>query len=346
MLRSRILLTADSTYANYRIPGMLVTRKGTILIYVEARRDLSDWASMDICLFRSIDHGESFSLCRLLAEGTKAHPTVNNPVMVQDQADRIHFLYCEDYGIVGGRVLHRVSDDDGLTFGAPRDITAATQPALRNCFAFGPGHGLCTPDGTLLVPVWLVPRSANAPLYAHAPSVITTLYSTDCGESWQLGSYLGSDASIVDPNESVMALLSDGRIYRTIRTGGELAVRAMAISRNGYADWQNYRPVSALTDPGCFGSVASMRDGQGRHVLLIAHCAHPTERRNVTVAVSIDDGKAWLLRKTLDTGHGGYVEINVDPCTGLIYVLYESNWGETNTLVTFDMEWLFEGGEA
>ena len=50
----------DETYSNHRIPGMIVTSKGTLIIYNEARRTASDWANMDIFIQRSEDHGESF----------------------------------------------------------------------------------------------------------------------------------------------------------------------------------------------------------------------------------------------------------------------------------------------
>ena len=52
----------------------------------------------------------------------------------------------------GGRVLVRHSDDDGLTWSEPEDITAATLPEYRNAFALGPGHGIMT-GGTLIIPV-------------------------------------------------------------------------------------------------------------------------------------------------------------------------------------------------
>ena len=105
----------DEKYTNHRIPGMLVTSRGTLLVYCEARRSKSDWALMDILLKRSEDHGKTFSLPFKLAEGNELHNTVNNPVMMEDKNGRIHFLYCEDYTINGGRALRRYSDDDGLT---------------------------------------------------------------------------------------------------------------------------------------------------------------------------------------------------------------------------------------
>ena len=92
-----ILWEHDGSYSNYRIPGITVTDKGTVITYCEARRTSDDWALMDILAKRSEDGGKSFSEPFMLAAGTDETPTVNNPVMVQDRNGRIHFLYCGTY---------------------------------------------------------------------------------------------------------------------------------------------------------------------------------------------------------------------------------------------------------
>ena len=102
---SKELWSPTEEYTNHRIPGMLVTKRGTLIVYCEARRTASDWATMDILMQRSEDQGKSFGEPFKLAKGNAEHKTVNNPVMVQDKNGRIHFLYCEDYTVNGGRAL-------------------------------------------------------------------------------------------------------------------------------------------------------------------------------------------------------------------------------------------------
>ena len=332
------LWAPDDTYTNHRIPGMLVTQKGTLLVYCEARRDASDWALMDILMQRSEDHGQTFSPKTVMAEGTAEHNTVNNPVMMQDQNGRIHFLYCEDYTINGGRILRRWSDDDGITWSAPVDLTHFAMPEFHNAFALGPGHGIRMLDGTLVVPVWMVPKYYEAPLTSHKPSVITTFYSTDCGETWTLGELLETNNDIIIPNETVAALTSDGRLHLNIRHLG--FSRAHAYSKDGHSSWTQYEPDYALPDPHCFGSVAAYHNGKNPHTLVFANCAHKTERKNVVVRASTDDGKTYPVSHVLDADRGGYVEVATDNEAGLIYVLYENNKGETDHLVTFNYAWL------
>lgn len=54
------LYREDDLYNRYRIPGMLVTRRGTLLAVCEARDAQSDWSRMDILLRRSTDGGKQF----------------------------------------------------------------------------------------------------------------------------------------------------------------------------------------------------------------------------------------------------------------------------------------------
>ena len=338
MFTQKELWQADDIYEKHRIPGMLVTKSGTLLTYNEARRTADDWALMDILLQRSADCGKTFSEPAILAQGTEKHPTVNNPVMMQDLHGRIHFLYCENYAVDGGRVLRRYSDDDGVTWSAPIDITAYTDPTFRNCFALGPGHGICLQDGTLLVPVWMVPKSYGSPVHKHGPAVVTTFSSRDSGETWQLGELLWSNAEIVSPNETAAAELSDGSIYLNLRHTG--SYRAKAISKNGQTAWQHYGVDRALSDARCFGSLTTLALENGTRMLIFANCANNEARDHVTVRVSFDDGETWAVNKLLDEARGGYVELAADAERNLIYVLYEEDWGQKCHLLTFDPAWL------
>jgi sialidase-1 len=65
---SRVFEGGTGGYKLYRIPGIVVTKKGTILIYTEGRRTGSgDWDSIDILLRRSTDGGKTFSPQRVIA---------------------------------------------------------------------------------------------------------------------------------------------------------------------------------------------------------------------------------------------------------------------------------------
>src|ERR1700738_2650830 len=69
----------EGEYLLYRIPGIIVTKAGTVLAYAEARTsDKGDWNTADILLRRSTDQGKTFSPPRKIASVTGPH--LKNPV--------------------------------------------------------------------------------------------------------------------------------------------------------------------------------------------------------------------------------------------------------------------------
>lgn len=331
MTDTKRIFHTDAAYFRYRIPGMVVTSRGTILLYCEARTTQSDWARMDILLYRSEDGGESFDGPIVIARGTDAYRTVNNPVCIVD-GDTLHFLYCRDYSIHGGDVWYRCSKDDGRTWSEPIDIMDSTMPAYHNAFALGPGHGICTADGTLLTPVWMVPKENGMPPESHSPAVVSTLFSRDHGKSWHTGEILPPTETVPDPNESMAAVLPDGRIYMNVRTTGA-GFRARTWSQTGTDGWTALTLDKALPDPTCMGSVVRYCYG-GIDGILAVNCASQRERANLTCRFSADGGLTWSRTCVIDPGDAGYADIAVLP-DGTICVLCEKRFGEEMYLARF-----------
>ena len=159
-VKTDLFTAGDAAYETYRIPGIVVTKKGTLLVYCEARKSAkSDWGHIDVMLRRSTDGGKTFDAPRKIVDPTPSpadDTTVNNPVAIPDpDSGAVHFVYCINYA----HCFYMRSDDDGQTFSKPVDITA-TLEELRpkydwKVFATGPGHGIRLKSGRLLIPVWL-----------------------------------------------------------------------------------------------------------------------------------------------------------------------------------------------
>jgi sialidase-1 len=363
----------------YRIPGLVVTARGSILAYCEARRHTGlDWDDIEILLRHSTDGGKTWSeptplprpdgpLGRNQAAVAKglAHEgeiTLNNPVAIADRGGPVHLLYCVDYG----RCFYLRSDDDGVTFGRPVEITPTFEQFRKDydlhVFGTGPGHGIQLKSGRLLVTAWLSTGTGNN---AHHPSVVATVASDDGGKTWRRGDIVPSDpAALLDPSETVLVQLADGRVMLNMRNESREHRRAVAFSPDGMTGWT--RPVfdDQLKEPICMASLCrlSEKGESGRNRLLFANPDNPDidgpkeapsrmhGRKNLTVRLSYDEGKTWPVSRALEAGTCGYSDLAVGP-DWTIYCLYErgSTDGKDHfstqalTLARFNLEWLSDG---
>src|SRR6516164_1030112 len=171
-VRTTVFTAGDEGRKLYRIPGIVVTKRSTILAYAEGRRKTGgDWDTIDIVLRRSTDGGATFTPMQVVGQiqgkierntvaiarkqDQATDVTYNNPVAIADKNGAVHFLFCIEYM----RVFYMRSDDDGKTFSTPVEITKSLE-AFRATYdwrvvATGPGHGIQLKNGRLLVPVWM-----------------------------------------------------------------------------------------------------------------------------------------------------------------------------------------------
>lgn len=226
----------DQGYDTYRIPGIVVSRRGVVLAYGVARRHLQDgdWSDSDIMLRRSVDGGEHWEPSKKIAGDS--HGVTDNPVAIASRKKGVvHFLYQHNYA----RVFYMRSKDDGASFSKPVDITSALD-SLKAQFAWtvvalGPGHAIELRSGRLLVPVWLAEgaQTVNGQR-RHAPSAITTLYSDNHGKTWKHGDLIARNSTeMSNPNEFQLIQLADGSVMANIRTGDKRQKRAVATSPDG-----------------------------------------------------------------------------------------------------------------
>ncbi len=296
---------AKTEYDNYRIPGLIMTEKGTLLAYYECRRTMSDWADIDLKVKRSSDKGQTWETVKIIPSGGD---TTNNPVMIAD-GEVVHFLYLKNYK----QLFYCQSKDDGITFTAPREITGVFDEGgfFYNCVAIGPGHSIVHND-TIIIPVWFAHNLAEEK--AHLPSFVSCIYSKDHGENWHLGEKIDG-AGLINGNECAYAVTKDGKVLISIRNTNDHHRRYLAVSDNGYDNWKGLAPCENLPDPFCQGSMDS-RNGKIFHI----NCSNlSAERINLTVKISEDCFKTY--ESILVDEIGGYSDIAVSD--DAIYVLYE-----------------------
>ena len=297
-------------YVSVRIPGIIEAPNGDLIAYFECRTG-SDWSAIDLCCRTSSDRGKSFGERTVLVSG-KGRMTLNNPVMFT-HGDALVFLYCEGYK----RLFCRVSLDSGRTWSEPRELTADIDAQMGDVFwsnlAPGPGHGLTTSTGRLIVPVWFATNKTD--IYAHHPSIVRTLYSDDGGASWTLGGILPYDG-IIDPNESSLCELPDGRIMINTRNMCAEKRRAVAYSNDGGATFTPLRLCDDLPDPRCMGALCRAGDK-----ILFSNCRSENGRKNLTVSTL--DAQSRVLDTFELYPTGGYSDIIYSHRTRCAYVLFE-----------------------
>jgi sialidase-1 len=344
--------------ARYRIPGLVVTPKGTVLAYSEARRNnSSDWGEIEIHLRRSTDGGKTWLPSQHIAhhgsrlegnprkkEGGETEQTVNNPVAIVDhQTGAIEFLYCINYA----RCYAMRSTDDGLTWTSPIDITASFEPFRQHydwkVIATGPGHGIQLKSGRLVVPIWL----AYGAVGDHKPSAAATIYSDDHGKTWQAGDLcLPNEGDFGDPNETMITELADGRVMLVSRSVSKANRKLVTTSPDGATGWTTPVFHDQLWEPICMASIVTHPSG----VLLFSNPhtlgldkdgqeipAGRGKRENLCIKLSRDHGQTWPINKVLDPGKAAYSDLAILP-DGTILCLYEAD--TSIDCARFNLEWL------
>lgn len=367
-------------YALYRIPGIVTTKRGTVLAYCEARKgDRGDWGTIDILLRRSTNNGASWqprvkiadvpgpkaknpvALAQKLA--TAGEVTYNNPVAIADAHGAVHFLFCLEYA----RCFYLRTDDDGVTFSKPVEITAAFDQFSPEydwkVLATGPGHGIQLKTGRFVVPVWL---SLGTGGHAHRPSVTSVIYSDDLGRTWSRGEIAGpNEGEWSIPNETCAVQLADSRVLLNMRSESKANRRLLTTSRDGATAWSKPQFHEQLLEPICMASMVRLSEAPAKNRLLFAnpHNLARTDgkeapgkgrdRKNVSVKLSYDESATWPVSKTVEPGFSGYSDLAVAK-DGTILLFYER--GSTDgkdiyrtgllTVARFNLEWLTDGKDS
>lgn len=362
----------DPAYHVYHIPGIVVTAKGTVLAWCEARKGGGDWSDIRILLRRSTDQGKTWDAPRSIADvpGPKTknefalrmknvdptQVTYNNPVLIAGRDGTVHMLFCLEYM----RAFYQRSTDDGETWSAPTEITA-TFDTFRKSYdwkvlATGPNHSIELRSGRLVVPVWL---STGTGGNAHRPSVTATIFSDDAGKTWQAGDIaVPCTDEWINPNETVAVELNDGSVMLNVRSESKAHRRLVTTSKDGANAWTKPRFDDALVEPICMAGLVRYAHG-GQSLLLFSNPhnldggreGHPEPgksraRKNLSVKASRDEGQTWPVNRVLEPGPSMYSDLAVTK-DGTILCFYGRSdkpgfAGGKLTVARFNLEWLSE----
>jgi sialidase-1 len=309
----------------YRIPGLVTTNNGTLIAVYDNRynnsKDLQE--DVDVGMSRSTDGGQTWEPMKVIMDMGKwgGRPErlngIGDPCVLYDH--KTNTLWVAALWMSGGTEKDMLwwsskpgmtpeetgqfilvkSNDDGLTWSEPINITNQIKNPGWQLLLQGPGRGITMKDGTLVFPAQFKADIGEKALdggqfTAHS----TIVYSKDQGKTWQIGT-----GAKPNTTEAQVVELTDGSLMLNMRDDlnrkdkSETNGRAVAVTSDLGKTW-TLHPTSnsALPEPNCMASLISSEIETGGKIQKILFFSNPNNkesRTNMTIKASLDEGMTW-----------------------------------------------------
>ena len=335
-------------YNAYRIPAIVQAANGDLLAFCEARQG-GDASEIDIVLRRSTDLGQSWGRVLVVQDNTDFEGyfsgsmppiTIGNPAPVvdllnPDQPGRIWLPFT----LENDRVFVTYSDDHGLSWSGPREITSNVKLPSWGWYATGPVHSIQLQQpphrGRLIVPADHRIGAGGADRGACGAHV---LYSDDFGATWLLGAVDDSYEDGLEANETTVVELNDGRLYFNTRdqNGPAPGTRGAAYSSDGGLSWdhpddsryQAFVPLPEPFDPPVVQCallrVWSTRNGDPSNLILFSgpdeSGPYGAGRSDLSIRYSTDETQSWHDGALIHAGPAAYSDlVKLGNRVGILY---------------------------
>lgn len=353
-----VFVPKEDGFVSIRIPAVVVSKQGTVLAFAEGRAADADQAKNRIILKRSTDGGKTWGKVAIIAEdGDKS---LNNPCAVVERESGLVLLVYQSYPAGVGETSGRVqpgydgdlvvrnwlitSDDGGVSWSKPRDITKQTKrEQVVTTLASGPGIGIQLRHGKSAGRI-LIPLNEGP----FGVWNIYAVYSDDRGNTWQMGDVAPGglidlkDKKSSTVNEAQFVELKDGSIRFNVRRWSGKGVRKTCVSEDGGRTWSKVEDAPDLADPSCMGSVLRYTDpADGATSRILFSGPQSAKRENGTVFISYDEGQTWPVKRVLCKDAFAYSCLTRLP-DETIGCLYEAEGMKKVVFARFSLDWLEE----
>ena len=356
VLRKDIFSRKTDGYHTYRIPTMVVTAKGTILVFVEGRKThRRDHGDVDLLMKRSEDGGRTWSKQVLIhEEGGDALIRVGNPCpIVEKDGKTVHLLFTRNGP---GCFFSTRSTDDGSSwepFTRVSDDPKAPEYQKGNFLrgfgespvgvGAGPVHGIHTSKGRLIAPSY-----AGFKVNGEGRGGSCVIYSDDKGKTWEAGGVIPWVPEFRH-GECTIVERRDGSLLMNMRTSApgkySFGYRLTSVSKDHGMTWSKPVVDKNLPCPACQASMIRLNE---KEILFLNPAVNHSggfsiwSRKSLTLRVSQDDGRSWSESRVLDEGLAGYSDLAVAK-NGNILCLFENgarDYCEKITFVELKRSWL------
>ena len=302
----------DDGVHTYRIPGLATTKQGTLIgVYDIRRRSGGDLpGDIDVGMSRSTDGGHTWEAMKVIMDMGNdpdwRYDGIGDPaVLVDRETGTIWVAATWSHGNrswVGsgpglnpeetGQLMLVRSDDDGVTWSEPFNITRQVKQPEWSFILQGPGKGITMRDGTLVFAAQYQDPPNPDDQTAHRLPHSTILYSKDHGSTWHAGT-----GALDDTTEAQVIEIEPGVLMLNCRYNRG-SVRAVMTTDDMGRTWKKHASSElALIEPrACMASLIDVDQELGNNVggwLLFSNPDSISGRHHITIKASSDRGLTW-----------------------------------------------------
>lgn len=362
-----VFVNGEEGYECFRIPAIIRNANGSLLAFSEGRtHGCDDFGNLDIVMKISTDSGSTWSSLQIVVDNDEFQ--AGNPAPVLDMLDpnypdgRILLMYNtgnnHESEVRKGNGVREVwviySEDHGKTWTGKTNISdqvhpfrileneAIDSPKSWRSYANSPGHAIQLNhgehQGRIYVPA---NHSEGEPQNKFNDYKAHGYFSDDHGKTWKLSDVINIPSS----NESIAVELRSGVIMQNIREqSGMHKRRLVALSSDGGISWDSTYFDNELIDPVCQASIINLLLPDGEEAILFSNPASENERINMTIRMSMDDGRTWPISRTLNEKKAAYSDLVIQK-NGMIGLLYERGNNGGIHYAKFNLDWLLNGSK-
>ncbi len=338
--------------SNYRIPSMVQSSDGSLLAFIEGRpsgADPGQAGQINISMKRSVDMGRTWLPVQIIHEDPLYDYSDPRP-FVDKTTNTVYVFYvqwpdlCAQNGNCVGPddanyVYYRSSNDNGVTWNAPVDVTSQVKDPTWRSINPGPGQGIQLQwqtaaqgehNGRMIFPA--IVRAGNSNFY------VATIFSDDSGVTWQKGNF----TPVSGPTEADMVELTDGSLLLSARNdGGAAGTRYHFLSTDGGVNWvqTSHDLVVSKVDIG-LTRYSAVRAGDTEDRILVSApmgTSSGPNRNNLAIWSSLDEGVSFGSPHQLVYGMSAYSDI-VTLHDGSIGIIYEATGSTLLKFLNVELE--------
>lgn len=354
---TQALLVAPGDYGSvsYRIPAIATAKNGDLVAVTDKRLNHSGDlpSNIDLIVQRSSDNGKTWTVPVVIAGENTNTGFGDALILTERETGKLIVLCVSGAGFFGStpqnpnKIYQIESDDHGVTWSVPRDITSMIYGANCSNEIAAAWLGGFPASGRMLQ---LESGRIMTALLIRDPQTNTNnnyvMYSDDKGKTWAPSTSMlvrgGDEAKLVQRN--------DGKVIISSRQGGG---RVWNVSNDTTGIlWTQSNQVKRpdLKDPNCNGEIVnytSTLHGFDKNRMLHSLC-YAGSRENVSMLLSYDEGETWTVRKSICPTSSAYSTFTIlsDGTIGMYYE--DGTHGGTAyemVYVRFSLDWLTDGAD-